>query len=72
MASAHNVTHPLRDARGSTEVEIALMNADTAIAWAERARVIRESGVMPFVAGVVLMAAAAVLVTLVVRYVAGT
>ena len=53
-------------------MESALMNADTAMAWAERARVIRESGVMPLVAGAVLMAAAAVLVTLVLRYLAGT
>jgi len=47
------------------EAEIDVMKANTAKAWAECARLRRESPVIPFLAGMVLMAVATGLAVLV-------
>jgi len=55
--------------RVKLEAGIDLMNQQAAKAWA--AKFIRETGVIPFVAGVVFMAAATFLAALVLKYFAG-
>jgi hypothetical protein len=51
-----------------TEAEIDLMKANTAKAIAETRKVIRETGMVPFVAGAGFMLAATALATLLLRY----
>ena len=53
------------------EAEIDLMKANTAKAWAEHRKLLREAGVIPFVAGAGFMAAATALAALVLKYVVG-
>ena len=54
-----------------TEAEIDLMKANTAKAWAEYRKVVKETGLLYIVAGAGIMAAATTLAALVLKYVVG-
>lgn len=54
-----------------TEAEIDLMKANTAKAWAETRKTLREAGVVPFIAGAAVATACTAVAALVLKYIAG-
>lgn len=53
------------------EAEIDLMKATTAKMWAERAKMMREAGVIPFVAGAGVAMACTTVMGLILKYLMG-